>query len=101
MSANVIPRRLPPLPTINDILRLYGVRAKKRLSQNFILDPKILNHFAKIVPNGGPKGKYIIEVGPGPGGITRALLDRKPEKLVFIRKKPAQKRKKWKAHYQK
>ena len=41
-------RRMPPLPTTSDLLRLYGIKAKKKLSQNFILDPRILQRFVKI-----------------------------------------------------
>ena len=61
-------RRLPPLPTTRDILRMYGIRAQKRLSQNFILDPRALDHFARVAD---VEGKTVVEVGPGPGGITR------------------------------
>lgn len=38
MSANPLPLRLPPMPKVADLLRLYGLAAKKQLSQNFILD---------------------------------------------------------------
>jgi len=64
--------RVPALPTVNDILRMYNIRASKKLSQNFILDPRLLNRIARTC---GPlEGKHVIEVGPGPGGITRAVL---------------------------
>ncbi len=47
--------------------------AKKSLGQNFLLDPQLL---ARIARAGGDfNGKHVIEVGPGPGGLTRALLD--------------------------
>jgi len=77
-------RRLPPLPTINDILRMYGIRAKKSLSQNFIMDPRILKKFAKSA--GDLTEKYVIEVGPGPGGITRALIDAGAKEVHVIEK---------------
>jgi dimethyladenosine transferase 1 len=64
--------RVPVLPTVNDILRMYNVRATKRLSQNFIMDPRLLNRIAKKC--GNLEGKHMVEVGPGPGGITRAIL---------------------------
>ena len=41
-------RRLPPLPTIRDILRMYNIKAMKKLSQNFILDPRILDKIARV-----------------------------------------------------
>ena len=40
-------RRLPPLPSVRDILRMYNIQAKKALSQNFILDPRILDSIAR------------------------------------------------------
>ena len=72
-KAGSLVRRLPPLPTLGDILRMYGIKAKKSLSQNFIMDPRILKKFADTA--GELNNKYVIEVGPGPGGITRALLE--------------------------
>ncbi|XP_031841959.1 mitochondrial transcription factor B1 [Nomia melanderi] len=76
--------RLPPLPTIRDILKLYNVSAMKRLSQNFILDEKLSN---KIVKKAGYlPGSYVLEVGPGPGALTRSILRHSPEKLIVIEK---------------
>ena len=40
-------RRMPPLPTTKDLLRIYKIKAKRTLSQNFILDPRILQKFVK------------------------------------------------------
>ena len=64
-------RRLPPLPTVKDILRIYKITASRKLSQNFIMDPRLLDKFAALA---SPSGKYVVEVGPGPGGITRSIL---------------------------
>lgn len=76
--------RLPPLPTIGDIVRLYKLSAAKRLSQNFIMDMS-LNH--KLVNYAGIKdGGYVCEVGPGPGGITRAILEKNVKHLYVIEK---------------
>eukprot|EP00095_Tigriopus_kingsejongensis_P006088 maker-scaffold712_size108441-snap-gene-0.36 protein:Tk06088 transcript:maker-scaffold712_size108441-snap-gene-0.36-mRNA-1 annotation:"mitochondrial transcription factor b1" len=79
-------RRLPPLPTPRDILRLYGIRAQKKLSQNFILDPRTLD---KLARSAGPLlGKTVLEVGPGPGGITRAILGQGARLVHVIEKDP-------------
>jgi len=79
-------RRLPPLPTTKDLLRLYRIKAKKSLSQNFILDPRILQRFVKTA--GNIDDKIAIEVGPGPGGITRAILDTNIRECHVIEKDP-------------
>jgi dimethyladenosine transferase 1 len=85
-----LPRRLPPIPNTADILRMYGIRAQKHLSQNFILHPTILDKFAKSAGQhfgqNGLKGKRVIEVGPGPGGITRALLAHGASEVHVIEK---------------
>jgi len=63
---------------------MYKLTAAKKLSQNFILDMS-LNH--KIVRNaGGLEGCHVCEVGPGPGGITRAILEAGVQHLHVIEK---------------
>ena len=63
----------PPLPPLRDVIRRYGLRAHKSLGQNFLLD---LNLTARIARAAGElKGARVIEIGPGPGGLTRALLE--------------------------
>ena len=60
------------LPPLREIIDRHGLQAKKALGQNFLLD---LNLTAKIARAAGPlEGTTIIEIGPGPGGLTRALL---------------------------
>ncbi len=61
------------LPPLRDVIDRYGLMAKKSLGQNFLLD---LNLTAKIARAAGDlAGKNVIEIGPGPGGLTRALLE--------------------------
>jgi len=58
---------------LRDVIARYGLSASKALGQNFILDRQLLARIAAIP---GPlKGRTVYEVGPGPGGLTRALLD--------------------------
>ncbi|MBZ3691075.1 16S rRNA (adenine(1518)-N(6)/adenine(1519)-N(6))-dimethyltransferase RsmA [Phyllobacterium calauticae] len=60
------------LPPLRDVIDRHELMAKKSLGQNFLLD---LNLTAKIARQAGDlKGQTVIEVGPGPGGLTRALL---------------------------
>jgi 16S rRNA (adenine1518-N6/adenine1519-N6)-dimethyltransferase len=70
---------LPPLRTVIDAL---GLTAKKSLSQNFILD---LNLTGRIARAGGPlAGRTVVEIGPGPGGLTRALLAEGADRVIAI-----------------
>ena len=62
----------PPEP-LRDVIARHGLQASKALGQNFILDRQLL---ARIAALPGPlDGATVYEVGPGPGGLTRALLD--------------------------
>ncbi len=70
------------LPPLRDVIARHGLRAVKALGQNFLLD---LNLTGRIARSAGPlKGVTVIEVGPGPGGLTRALLMEGAEKVVAI-----------------
>lgn len=60
------------LPPLRDVIETFGLSAKKSLGQNFLLD---LNLTTKIAKQAGDlQDKYVLEIGPGPGGLTRALL---------------------------
>ena len=72
------------LATLRESLEHHGLMAKKSFGQHFLLD---LNITRKIVRLGGPfDGEVVIEVGPGPGGLTRALLETEAQKLIVIEK---------------
>src|SRR5712691_12990723 len=72
------------LPTLRDVIREHSLSARKSLGQNFLLD---LNLTARIARAAGPlEGATIIEVGPGPGGLTRALLLEGASRVVAIEK---------------
>lgn len=78
--------RLPPLPSPRDLINLYKLRAKKQLSQNFLLDQRLTDKIAKAA--GAIKDGDVCEVGPGPGSITRSILKRVPGRLIVIEKDP-------------
>jgi 16S rRNA (adenine1518-N6/adenine1519-N6)-dimethyltransferase len=67
------PRAFDGLPPLREVINAHGLAPKKSLGQNFILD---LNLTAKIATLAGAiRDRVVVEVGPGPGGLTRALLD--------------------------
>ena len=70
------------LPPLREVIARYGLMAKKQLGQNFLLD---LNLTARIARVAGPlAGHTVIEVGPGPGGLTRALLAEGADLVIAI-----------------
>jgi len=70
------------LPPLRDVIRRHGLAAKKSLGQNFLLD---LNLTGRIARAAGPlDGVTVIEIGPGPGGLTRALLAAGARKVIAV-----------------
>ena len=63
---------LDELPPLREVIARHGLSASKALGQNFILDEKLLDRIAQVP--GSLEGERVYEVGPGPGGLTRALL---------------------------
>lgn len=72
------------LPTPRDLLEREGLLAKKSLGQHFLLDLAVTRRIAALA--GDVAGKPVIEVGPGPGGLTRALLEAGADPLIVIEK---------------
>jgi 16S rRNA (adenine1518-N6/adenine1519-N6)-dimethyltransferase len=63
---------MPDLPPLREVVNRHGLLAQKSLGQNFLFDEQLLTRIAAVP---GPlKGAAVLEVGPGPGGLTRALL---------------------------
>src|SRR5918996_4465122 len=58
---------------LRDVIARHDLQARKSLGQNFILDRQLLARIAAVP--GDLQGQRVYEVGPGPGGLTRALLD--------------------------
>lgn len=78
--------RLPPLPTVRDLVKLYRLRARRQLSQNFLMDERITDRIVRTA--GKIRNHYVCEVGPGPGSITRSILKKCPKKLIAVEKDP-------------
>lgn len=70
------------LPPLRDIIREHGLRAEKALGQNFLLDLNLTSKIAKVAKS--LKEGTVIEIGPGPGGLTRAILMGGAERLIAI-----------------
>ncbi len=61
-----------PLPPLREVIARHGLSASKALGQNFLFDENLLDRIAAVP--GSLAGQQVLEVGPGPGGLTRALL---------------------------
>ncbi len=64
--------RLADLPPLREVIARHGLSASKALGQNFLLDEKLLDRIAAVP--GDLTDQAVLEIGPGPGGLTRALL---------------------------
>ncbi|MBL8562888.1 MAG: 16S rRNA (adenine(1518)-N(6)/adenine(1519)-N(6))-dimethyltransferase RsmA [Gemmobacter sp.] len=74
------------LPPLREVIRAHDLVAKKQLGQNFLLD---LNLTAKIARQAGDlSGCDVLEVGPGPGGLTRGLLAEGARRVLAVEKDP-------------
>ena len=72
---------LDELPPLREVIAAHGLRAKKALGQNFILD---LNLTRRIAREARIAGLTVYEVGPGPGGLTRALLAEGAGRVIAV-----------------
>ena len=70
------------LPPLREVISTYGLAAKKKLGQNFLLDLNITMKIARV--SGKLDGATVLEIGPGPGGLTRSLLASGARRVVAI-----------------
>lgn len=75
---------LKSLPPVSEMMRNAGLEPKKQFGQNFLFDLNLTGRIARSVPD--ITNTYVVEVGPGPGGLTRALLLAGARKVVAIEK---------------
>lgn len=87
------PPELPPdLPPLREVIARHGLSARKSFGQHFLLDLNLTGRMVRALGDflPGPAGDLtqgtVIEVGPGPGGLTRALLAAGTERLIAIEK---------------
>jgi 16S rRNA (adenine1518-N6/adenine1519-N6)-dimethyltransferase len=74
--------QIDDLPPLRDVIRRHGIAPKKSLGQNFLLD---LNLTARIARAAAPlEDATVIEIGPGPGGLTRALLALGARRVIAV-----------------
>ncbi len=75
------------MPPLREVIARHGLTAKKSLGQNFILDLNVTRRIARAAADDESRpfgGVNVIEVGPGPGGLTRALLETDARRVVAI-----------------
>jgi 16S rRNA (adenine1518-N6/adenine1519-N6)-dimethyltransferase len=85
-SAKQITAAINDLPPLREIIEAHQLSARKGLGQNFLLD---LNLTRKIARAAGPLSELtVLEIGPGPGGLTRALLLEGAKKVVAVERDP-------------
>ncbi len=78
--------KLNNLPPVAQMMRDAGLEPKKQFGQNFIFDLNLTGRIARAVPN--IENMTVVEVGPGPGGLTRALLSAGARRVIAIEKDP-------------
>lgn len=76
--------KIASLPPVSEMMRESGLEPKKQFGQNFLFDLNLTGRIARSVPD--IENTTVVEVGPGPGGLTRAILMAGAKKLIAIEK---------------
>jgi len=73
-----------PLPPLRDVIAEYGLDARKGLGQHFLLDANLTDRIARAA--GDLRAMTVLEIGPGPGGLTRSLLETGADRVIAVEK---------------
>lgn len=76
--------RPPSLPPLREVIQRYGLDARRDLGQHFLLDGNLTDRIARAA--GALAGVNVVEVGPGPGGLTRSLLAADAKQVIAVEK---------------
>ncbi|MBN8919696.1 MAG: 16S rRNA (adenine(1518)-N(6)/adenine(1519)-N(6))-dimethyltransferase, partial [Rhizobiales bacterium] len=74
------------LPPLREVIRKHELAARKSLGQNFLLDLNLTGRIARAA--GLLEGVTVVEIGPGPGGLTRALLAHGAARVIAVERDP-------------
>jgi 16S rRNA (adenine1518-N6/adenine1519-N6)-dimethyltransferase len=77
---------VPELPPLREVITRHGLDARRSLGQHFLLDPNLVGRIARQA--GDLAGRHVVEVGPGPGGLTRALLSTRAASVTAVEVDP-------------
>jgi 16S rRNA (adenine1518-N6/adenine1519-N6)-dimethyltransferase len=77
---------MPPLPPLREVIARHGLDARRSLGQHFLLDSNLTGRIARAA--GDLSGRQVIEIGPGPGGLTRPLLETTASSVTAIEVDP-------------
>lgn len=86
MSSHKVSQAVASLPPLREVIAQYGLAARKGLGQHFLLDLNLTGRIARAA--GDIASGTVIEVGPGPGGLTRALLAEGAARVFAIERDP-------------
>ncbi len=74
------------LPPLREVIARHGIGARRSLGQHFLLDPNLARRIVRAAGDLG--GQTVVEIGPGPGGLTRALLETGAARVIAIERDP-------------
>jgi 16S rRNA (adenine1518-N6/adenine1519-N6)-dimethyltransferase len=77
-----LPAKLQNLPSVRDVVYALKLKPDKKLGQNFLFDSGITDQI--VIASGDLEGRTVLEIGPGPGALTRSLLASKAKKVVAV-----------------